>query len=510
MGRHSARPDNRRRLSADSEPAPRRAARGSSASGRTPASAPLSGSRRPAGRGENFDFDHTVAGPRARRRGALESAPAGLRAELDRKKQRRRRIVLGSLIGAAAVIVAVAVGGFFYLRNMQQNMQQNIDTGEKLELELAKADPQEPYNLLIMGYDRRPGEKQYRSDTMLLARIDPIQQKVWLISLPRDYRVQIPGEGNAKLNAAYSLGQEQLTIETVEKLTGQKVNHYMGVTFDAFAATVDAIGGVEIDVPTKINDRKADYTKKKTASVVDAGLQTLDGAHALTFVRSRDYPTGDFQRMENQQAFFRALADQVAGKVSIAELPTMVAKVVPHLKTDMSLMDLLRTARDLKGAGSKNIYTATLPGKWVSPFIVPDEEGKADILAKFEAGEPFVDPEVDEEAAEAAVTDPAKVTVTVWNGTTKAGVAKQAAAILKARGFTVSEVGNANNQTVHDLTTLVYKEDKSALALTAKYLQPTVKQVLNKGMYDYETEILLIIGDDWDLTKLPVVEVRTQ
>lgn len=414
--------------------------------------------------------------------------------------------MIGSSLGVLGILVAVAIGGFFYLQNMQKSMQQNIDTGEKLELDLAKAGPQEPYNLLIMGYDRRPGETQYRSDTMLLARIDPVQQKVWLISLPRDYRVSIPGEGTKKLNAAYSLGQEKLTIQTVEKLTGQKINHYMGVTFDAFAATVDAIGGVEIDVPTKINDRKADYTKKKTASVVDAGLQTLDGAHALTFVRSRDYPTGDFQRMENQQAFFRALADQVAEKVSVAELPTMVAQVVPHLKTDMSLMDLLRTARDLKGAGSKNIYTATLPGKWVSPFIVPDEAGKADILAKFEAGEPFVKEEVEEEVA----TDPADVTVTVRNGTTKAGVAKQAAAILEARGFNVVEVGNTQNQSVYDITTLVYKEDQAALGLVAKYLPGTVKQVQSKGMYTYESEIMLVIGKDWDITKLPVAEVRTE
>lgn len=541
MGRHSARPDKGSRqgrnddlLRGDSSPSGglRRSATPDSRIEDQPRrraaqkvyAAP---SRRPAGHGRNIpasglgaasgksaaessrhdgDFDYKVSSPRSRRQGALENAPAGLRAEIDRKKHNRKRIAIWIAIALGALVLATAVFGFFYLRNMQSSMQQNMNTGEKLELDLAKAGPQEPYNLLIMGYDRRPGETQYRSDTMLLARVDPVQQKVWLISLPRDYKVQIPGEGTAKLNAAYSLGQEELAIETIEKLTGQTINHYMGVTFDAFAAVVDAMGGVEIDVPEKIDDWEADYTADRSATVVDAGPQLLDGKHALTFVRSRDYPTGDFQRMINQQTFFRAMADQVAENVTVAELPGMVTKVVPHLKTDMSLLDLLRTARDLKGAGSANIYTTTLPGKWVSPYIIPDEAGKADILAKFEAGQPFVDAVAEEEVT----TDPSLVTVTVRNGTTKAGVAKQAAAILEARGFNVVEVGNTQNQTVYDVTTLVYKDDEAALGLVAKYLPATVKQVQSKGMYTYDSEIMLVIGKDWDITKLPVAEVRSE
>lgn len=513
MGRHSSRPENRRRARterdesdsrgsgrASADSTGRRAARSSRAATRPGADRTVSGA---AGAGDDFNFDYSLQG--RRRAGSLEKAPVGLRVKLDRQKARRRRIAVISLVSVLGLLVVGAVGGFAYMKYVENKIQKGMNSDEKLVLDLEKAGPQEPYNLLIMGYDKRRTEKQYRSDTMLLARVDPVQKKVWLISLPRDYRVEIPGHGVAKLNAAYSIGQEELAIKTIEKLTGQTINHYMGVSFQGFAAIVDAMGGVEVNVPTAINDPKADYTIDNSAAVIDAGKQVLDGKHALTFVRTRDFPDADFSRMKNQQAFFMAVADQVANNVSLAKLTGIVSATVPYLRTDMSLLDLMRTARDLKGAGSKNIYTTTLPGKWKSPYIYPDEEAKAAILAKFEAGEPFVAPTETE-----TTVVPSSVTVTVRNGTTQAGLAKQAAAVLKARGFTVSEVGNTANQSVYDVTTVVYKESTAARDLVTKYLASGVKQVQSRGMYEYDTEILVIIGKDWDITKLPVAEVVAQ
>lgn len=524
MGRHSSRPDSSRgsdsgrpdRLGGPGEgdretAGTRRAARSSRADSRPSAR----GGSRPAGRSsrdrstagqgpaDEFDFEYSINN--RRRAGSLEKAPVGLRVKLERKKARRKQVALISLVSVVGALLVGAVGGFAYLKYVENKMQKGMNSKTDLAIELEKAGPQEPYNLLILGYDKRHDETRYRSDTMLLARVDPVSKKVWLISLPRDYRVEIPGEGVAKLNAAYSIGEEELAIKTVEKLTGQTINHYMGVSFDGFASIVDGMGGVEIDVPVAINDPKADYTIDNSAAVVDAGLQTLDGKHALTFVRSRAYPDADFSRMKNQQAFFMAVADQVANKVSLAKLMKIVGTTMPYLRTDMSLIDLARTARDLKSAGSKNIYTATLPGAWRSPYIYPDEEAKAALLTKFEQGVPFVevkDPEV--------TTDPAKVTVDVRNGTTQAGLAKQAAAVLKARGFVVGEVGNTANQSVYDTTTIVYKTDEAARDLVAKYLASGVKMVQSKGMYEYDSEILVIIGRDWDISKLPVAEVVTK
>lgn len=459
----------------------------------------------------------------SRRRGSLETAPARLKAERDRRKRRNRRIALISGLGVLALIGAVVLGGIVYLKVLENGLQKGISKKAKLNLELTKADPQEPYNMLIMGFDKRKADTQYRTDTMILARVDPKLKKVWMLSLPRDYKVQIPGHGTGKLNSAYAYGEEKLAIKTIEKLTGQTINHFMAVNFTGFSKAVDAMGGVYVDVPSKINDPKADYSPGKKASKIDAGPQILDGAHALTFVRSRAYADADFSRMKSQQIFFKAVADQMASKVPASKLPSIVTSVVPYLATDMSLMTLLRTAQDLKGAGSKNIYTETLPGSWVSPYIQPDEEKKAAMLAKFEQGLPFKTPKKKAVAADGSTADgstggqpakpaivPSAVKVTVRNGTTKAGVAKQASSVLKARGFSVGEVGNTANQSVYEKTLVIYKTSKESATLVAKYMPAGVTLVESRGMYSYDSEILLVIGKDWDIAKLPVADVKTQ
>lgn len=444
----------------------------------------------------------------SRRAGSLERAPERLQGELKRRRHRGRRAAVMTAIVFLAIILIVAIGAFAYFMHLQNSLNKTVQKNKKLDIKLTKTKHMEPYNLLIMGYDKRKGETEYRSDTMLLARIDPKQKKIWLLSLPRDYKVTIPGHGTRKLNAAYSFGQEKLTIQTVETLTGQKINHYMGVNFNGFKKIIDAMGGIEIDVPSKINDPKADYSRDKHASKIDAGLQTLDGDHALTFVRTRHYVDADFSRMKNQQLFFKAVADK-AKKMSISQMPGLVTSAVPYLSTDMTLLELISTAKDLQGAGSENMYTATLPGKWVSPFIQPDEAGKAELLKKFAEGVPFDSTAADAGESSTGNLKPAQVTVTVRNGTTRVGLARQASSVLKTRGFTLGEVGNTDQQNVYDTTLVIYKTDKAAANLVAKYLQPGVKIVQSRGMYNYKTETMVVIGKDWDIEKLPVTDVKT-
>lgn len=459
--------------------------------------------------GDEYDLSQG----RGRREGTLEKAPARLRAERERRRARSRRIVWMTLAGIAATLVLAVVAGAIYLGYMQDSLNKGVEKKTKLNLNLTKAKPQEPYTMLIMGFDKRGQDTGYRADTMLLTRIDPVKKKVWMISLPRDYKVQIPGVGTHKLNAAYALGQEQLAIKTVEGLTGVTINHFMAVNFKGFEKIVDAIGGVEVDVPVAIDDIKADYSKDKLYHEIDAGPQILNGGQALVFVRSRAYSDADFSRMRNQQAFFKALADQVA-KMSATKVPGVVTAAVPYLSTDMTLMQLLRTAQDLRSIGSKRVYTDTLPGVWKSPYIYPDEEAKAELLKRFTTGQVIGKEAIEaekkaKEKAAAATFDPTKVLVTIKNGTTRVGIASQAASILKAQGFKVPKDPTNTDTPVYDKTMVIYKSDKVAAEFLAKYLQPGVKLVENRGMYISDTELLVICGKDWDLSKIPVVEVKT-
>ena len=458
-----------------------------------------------------------ISDSNARRRGPLETAPQRLKAEVDRRKARNRRLAMLTAVAAACVVVLSAVGVFAYAKHLEAKMQKSVAAGADLDLDLKKAGPQEPFNMLLLGFDKRSKDKVYRSDTVILAHVDPTTKEVWLLSIPRDTKVEIPGHGARKMNDAYALGGEELAIKTVERFTGVEINHFMGINFKGFNKAVDAMGGVWVDVPVEIDDPQADATPGDKASHISPGYQLLDGAHALTFVRTRHtFVDQDFGRMRNQQTFFMAVADQIATKTPVSKLPGIVTAMAPYISTDMSIVEMLKLAQTLKGAGSERVYTETIGGDWVSPYVVTDEDLKDELLAKMEAGKPFKEPEPesDEESATASADGedtsiaPDDISVTIRNGAGISGCAKQAASVLKARAFEVVDVANAD-QFVYDDTQVVYKSDREAAALVAAALPPGAKLVESRGMHSFQSDVLVVVGKDWDIAKVPVAPIET-
>lgn len=458
------------------------------------------------GAGESYQ----LSDPNTRHRGSLEAAPARLRVERDRRRSRAKRIALiagGSVLGLLAV---AALAAFFFARNIESTMHGTIVEQMKITSALTMAKPMEPFNVLILGADYRRGETQYRTDSMIVAHIDPKQKRVWLLSIPRDTRVEIPGHGTQKINAAHFFDGPRGAIKATEQLTGLKINHYLEMNFAGFRSAVDALGGVWINVPVTIDDRAADNSRFNVASHIDAGYQRLDGAHALTFVRARhQFVDQDFSRMKDQQLFFKALADQMAKSSSVARLPGVVSSVAPYIRTEMSLVDMIKVAQALKAAGGKNFYSATIKGEWRTPYIYPDEALLAKLVADINMERPF------ETSATAGATsgaapalNPAKVSVTVHNGSGIAGAAKQAASILKAKNFNVTQVGNAN-QNVYQNTMIIYKNDLAAAQLLASVMPSGSKIVQSRGMYSFTTTVLVVVGRDWNAAKAPATAVLT-
>jgi LCP family protein required for cell wall assembly len=176
-------------------------------------------------------------------------------------------------------------------------------------------------NWLIVGSDSREGltdeEKAKlttgdttgkRTDTIMVAHIPDNDTPPTLMSLPRDSNVEVPGNGVNKINAAFSIGGAPLLVKTVEGATGLRIDHYAEISFGGFAGIVDAVGGVEMDIPEEMRDTK-------TGAVIPAGKQTLDGVQALAFVRMRysaSTPRSDLDRVVNQRKFIGALAGEIA------------------------------------------------------------------------------------------------------------------------------------------------------------------------------------------------------
>ncbi|EIE98769.1 cell envelope-related function transcriptional attenuator common domain [Saccharomonospora glauca K62] len=230
-------------------------------------------------------------------------------------------------------------------------------------------------NWLLVGSDSREGldEEQMaklstgdasgkRTDTIMLVHIPDNDTKPTLLSLPRDSRVEIPGYGVNKINAAFAFGGPPLLIQTVELATGLRIDHYAEIGFGGFAQVVDAIGGVEMDIPQEMRDTK-------TGVVIPAGKQTLDGAQALGFVRMRyssATPRSDLDRVANQRKFIGALANEIASPATLLNpfdvFPLLGA--VPDaltLDTDDHLHNLVGLAWAMRGISSGGVITTTVP-----------------------------------------------------------------------------------------------------------------------------------------------------
>jgi LCP family protein required for cell wall assembly len=176
-------------------------------------------------------------------------------------------------------------------------------------------------NWLLVGSDSRQGltpEQQQdlatggdigtgRTDTILLIHVPEFGSGIptTMVSIPRDSYVPIPGHGKDKINSAFAMGGASLLIQTIEQATGLRLNHYAEIGFSGFAGLVDALGGITVCPTTPINDPLAGIN-------LPAGCQQLDGRNALGYVRTRDTPRADLDRMVNQRQFVSALLHRAA------------------------------------------------------------------------------------------------------------------------------------------------------------------------------------------------------
>ena len=355
--------------------------------------------------------------------------------------------------------------------------------------------------ILLLGSDIRPKEDAARADTIIVARFDPETKKTLLVSIPRDTRVDIPGHGVGKINTANYLGGPALMIETVEDLLDISVNHYMEIDFKGFVGIVDALGGVYVDVDSEIDDWDASsHSPSHRAAHIDPGYQLLDGEYALTYVRSRDFPDADFTRMRHQQEFFRALAKQSTRFENVFKMPAAISEFAKATTTDLGVSEILGLVNSARGIDEENIQTATLSGEWQSPYVYPDEDLIVQLGTALREGGDIEEGAATDEGGEVSL-DPSTVEVDIRNGAGTVGIASEASDVLGAEGFTVVEIGNAN-QFVYDETLVVYREDQPRAEAVASAL-PVAKVIPSRGMYAFESDVLVVIGKDWPVGYKP-------
>lgn len=287
-------------------------------------------------------------------------------------------------------------------------------------------------NYLIVGSDSRafaigdPGSEEAfgtvdgaRSDTMMVAHVDPAAGEVIIVSFPRDLLVDIPGHGPAKLNAALDSGPDVL-LETFRVNFDLEIHHYVNVDFASFQGLVDAMGGVQVNVVYPMRDWHYDPERREwvneTGLDLGPGCQVLSGEQALAYVRTRYYqeerdgrwqsdPTADLGRITRQQQFVRVLASAARERALANPLDAkrLADAAVSHLTADRELqqaeiLGALNSFRHLDPANPDSLYMARLPVvdggsvRNVGAVVVPEQPAADELLARLRV---FAPPEVE-------------------------------------------------------------------------------------------------------------------
>lgn len=451
----------------------------------------------------------------------------------DRRRKKRNRVIAAVL--AVVLVGALGAGGaafaaLNYVNKIDTNMNEEVTPEVKEALEPVPAYEGGTFYMLLLGTDKseaRAESTQYagdtfRSDSMILARVDPENKKVTMVSLHRDTEVEIEGAGVQKLNAAYAIGGPALAIKTVSQMAGVPISHYAEINFDGFEEVVDALGGVTVDVPMEIDDDEA-------GGYVAAGEQVLSGEQALILCRSRhsydEYGDGDRYRAANQRMVLGAIAKKVLSS-DIGTITKSVETLSQYVTTDFTVGDIIALAGSMQGIDpSTDIYSAMEPTEseyrndtwyekldtaaWqkmmnrVREGLPPTEEDEVDelngtVLASIGDGTAAASDSDGVQGTQRKTFGETRTgIVTIKNGNGINGVGAEALERIKPLGYT-ADASNANRFSYEETVVVFDTPDQRVYAEELIDALGCGRAVQNtNGEYVYDGDFLILIGSDW-------------
>ncbi|MFC8716121.1 LCP family protein [Kitasatospora sp. NPDC057198] len=431
--------------------------------------------------------------------------------------RRVRRIVLWSTAGTLSLVVLA--GGLVYYR-LNGNLSTFGDDGvSKDRPAAASADAQgrTPVNLLLIGSDSRDGANKdlgggrdggARSDTAILLHVYADHRHAVGVSVPRDSLVEIPpcmlpdktwtdDQPSAMFNSAFSVGDTEqgnpaCTQNTVEKLTGLRIDHTMVVNFQGFADMTEAVGGVDVCLPKALYEGDLDPNLgHRGKELFKAGHQSISGQAALDYVRIRHGlgDGSDIGRTKRQQAFLSSLIKQVKSEgmdpttlLPLADAATKSLTVDQGLGSASKLIDF---AMSLKDVDLHDIKFLTVPWRYQGERVALVHPDADQLWAALRADRTLdgqdasatpapsasAAPTTSAAPTASAKADGAGIEVAVYNGTGTAGLTTRAAETLEGSGFTVTGRANAASRT-HRTTLVEYGPGEKAQAEKVAALFP--------------------------------------
>jgi LCP family protein required for cell wall assembly len=316
-----------------------------------------------------------VPGVLALASGTNEGPPADP-AGRPRRKRRGTRIMVALL----AVLLLVTGGAIITLLSLQSHLAGQVDRfdgafeGLDNRPQRAGGAAAKSMNILVMGTDRRSAEQTtgsaataadwvpgaQRTDTIMILHINADRDGASLVSIPRDSWVDVPGHGHNKINAAFSLAGPSLAVETVENLTGVRIDHLAVIDWEGYRSLIDSVGGVDIRVPRTVEDPHNDVVWTK-------GKHHLNGEQALTYARQRYGLTmGDIDRVKRQQAVLRSLMRSslaTLGSASPSGIYDLLDTLTQNISVDAGweFGDMRSLVMDMRGVRPADMHFLTAP-----------------------------------------------------------------------------------------------------------------------------------------------------
>ncbi|WP_201715081.1 LCP family protein [Rossellomorea arthrocnemi] len=274
-----------------------------------------------------------------------------MESRLDRKtkkKKRGRKVILVLLL---LIFSLLGYAAFQFYSGYKMAGEDQIQKDYKFN---GVKDENGKVNILLLGVDSR-GEEKSRTDTMMLAQIDPKTNETKLVSFMRDIYAEIPGYKNYKLNTAFYLGGPELLRKTIKQNFDLDIQYFMIVDFKGFEQSVDILApkGIEMDVEKAMSEN--------IGVSLQPGVQNLNGKELLGYARFRHDNYGDFGRVERQQKVIAALKDEALSIGGVTKLPKMAGSIQPYIQTNMSKLDQISIAKDILLSNSSDMDKLTLP-----------------------------------------------------------------------------------------------------------------------------------------------------
>ena len=277
-----------------------------------------------------------------------------------KKKWSTTKKVVLSLLAVLVILVGTVLGFYQHVKNKIYIEKEPSISKSDTEFQEVKGIT----NVLLIGVDARDLDEPCRSDSMIIATLDNNNKKVKLTSLFRDTLVDIPGHGEAKLNAAYMLGGPELLMKTVKETYNVSIDKYIIINFWGFETLVDYIGGIEVDVKDyqleELNKYIGESTGGNDCPVEKAGIQTLNGKQALSYARIR-YNVGDeYERTDRQREVIFKVIEKLQNTKPSKYLGIMNT-MLEYIKTNIDPLEALNMAYTIYKLPSLDVEQLQIP-----------------------------------------------------------------------------------------------------------------------------------------------------